>query len=330
MAELSDGTRAQLLLAARLAFAEEVERGCLLPLFLDEALDQSDPHRYHEMAKGLGRIVEDQGRQVFYFTNDPVDLDRIQTALREEGCAEAESTDLGLVRQHAEGILEPHTLRIEPKPEIPSPADKSAEDYAIAIGVRPFDPRRGPSDQHLFHLLWDDLNLLFALLEAGVRWVGQWRKFSGSDLAAKLRTDFSSATELDLRSDLFVVFCDLWNQGRGRPVDRDAIEESDAIGERFLDQTITIAAEKRGDGEQLIQTLRARDDGRLRGFREKSTERLEQFFREKGFIDDRPVLSEEELLPLAMASPAAAQLPAGVPGRCINRWGALAESANKL
>ena len=172
--------------------------------------------------------------------------------------------------------------------------------------------------------------MLHALLEAGVKWVGQWRNFSGSDLAAKLRNEFALAGELDLRLDLFVVFCDLWNQGRGRPVDRDAIEESDAIAERFLDDIITIAAEKHGDGKQLIQTLRARDDERLKGFREKSTERLEQFFHEKGYIDNRPLLNEEELLPLSMASPAAAQLPAGVPSRCVSRWWALAVSANEL
>ena len=41
--KLSDGTRAQLILAARLAFAEEAEQGAALPLFLDEALDHSDP-----------------------------------------------------------------------------------------------------------------------------------------------------------------------------------------------------------------------------------------------------------------------------------------------
>ena len=49
--ELSDGTRAQLLLAARIAFAEEVEQGKILPLFLDEALDQSDPARFEAIVR---------------------------------------------------------------------------------------------------------------------------------------------------------------------------------------------------------------------------------------------------------------------------------------
>ncbi len=78
--ELSDGTRAQLLLAARIAFAEEVEQGRTLPLFLDEALDQSDPERFDAIVRSLGRIANDQGRQIFYLTSDPLDRDRIRHA----------------------------------------------------------------------------------------------------------------------------------------------------------------------------------------------------------------------------------------------------------
>ena len=81
--ELSDGTRAQLLLAARMAFAEEVEQGTTLPLFLDEALDQSDPDRFEAIARSLGRIANDQRRQIFYLTTDHLDCDRIRYPSRQ-------------------------------------------------------------------------------------------------------------------------------------------------------------------------------------------------------------------------------------------------------
>ena len=114
-----------------------------------------------------------------------------------------------------------------------------------------------------------------------------------------------------------------------RPVDRDVIEESGAVGDRFLEDVVAISAEKHGDGDRLIETLRARDDERLKGFREKNADGLEQYFRKAGYIDDRPVLSEAELLPMAMACPAAAQLPANVPGRCIGRWWAMGSTTNQ-
>ena len=43
--ELSSGTRLQLLLAVRVAFVEQQERGPMLPLILDETLGNSDEHR---------------------------------------------------------------------------------------------------------------------------------------------------------------------------------------------------------------------------------------------------------------------------------------------
>ena len=75
--------------AAHLAFADEAEQGVRLPLFLDEALDQSDPVRFEAIARSLARMVEDEGRQLFYLTSDPTDMRRIQEALDKEGCAAA-------------------------------------------------------------------------------------------------------------------------------------------------------------------------------------------------------------------------------------------------
>ena len=120
--ELSDGTRAQLLLAARVAFAEEVERGLTLPLFLDEALDQSDPARFEAIAGSLGRLAKDQGRQIFYLTSDPVDRERIRRALAEEDCVIAAEIDLGVMRGRGGGtVKEPSALRVPPTPSVPEP-----------------------------------------------------------------------------------------------------------------------------------------------------------------------------------------------------------------
>ena len=65
LAELSSGTRMQLLLALRLAWIETQEQGGeTLPLFLDEALTTSDEERFAVMARSLERLaaVGDEGR----------------------------------------------------------------------------------------------------------------------------------------------------------------------------------------------------------------------------------------------------------------------------
>ena len=158
--ELSDGTRAQLLLAARMAFAEEVEQGTVLPLFLDEALDQSDPDRFEAIARSLGRVANDQGRQIFYLTTDHLDGDRIRYALEAEGCSVAAEIDLGSLRGRAVGVTRSSALRVPTRPDIPAPDGTAPEEYGVTLGVPRFAPARGYSEQHLFYLLPDDLDLL--------------------------------------------------------------------------------------------------------------------------------------------------------------------------
>ena len=166
--ELSDGTRAQLLLAARLAFAEEVERGRTLPLFLDEALDQSDPARFEAIARSLGRIANDQGRQIFYLTSDPLDRDRIRHALHAENCVVAAEIDLGLLRGRVGSVTDSSALQVPTRPTVPLPDGTTAEEYGITLGVPQFAPALGYARQHFFYVLPDDLELLHALLTNGI------------------------------------------------------------------------------------------------------------------------------------------------------------------
>jgi DNA repair exonuclease SbcCD ATPase subunit len=325
--ELSDGTRAQLLLAAQLAFGEEVEQGTRLPLFLDEALDHSDPERFHVIAKSLGRMVEEEGRQILYLTNDPSDAARIQSALREEGCAPAREFDLAEIRKRAAGVSGPSDLQVPPLSEVPIPSAGTPEDYAPLIGVRPLDPQRGYRDQDLFHLLRDDLALLRRLLQRRIAHVGQWVALSaaGAPLAREVAGGSVSGAQLDARTALLREFCRSWAEGRGRRLDRDAIVQSGAIRERFLDDVAEIARELHGDAERLIALLYDRSDPRLQGFRTRTAEHLEAFLIDGGFIDRRPILTEPEVVARVMATPAAVELPGAVAGECVHRWWQLAE-----
>ncbi len=88
---LSTGTRAQLLIASRLAFALEAEaRGMTLlepgtqamglPFVLDEALTTSDPERFAAIAAALLDVSADEGRQVIYLSARQDDADLWQRA----------------------------------------------------------------------------------------------------------------------------------------------------------------------------------------------------------------------------------------------------------
>lgn len=318
--ELSDGTRAQLLLAARMAFAEEVEQGRTLPLFLDEALGQSDPVRFEAIVRSLGRIGNDQGRQIFYLTSDPLDRDRFRRALEAEKCVVAAEIDLGSIRGRTASIKEPATFQVPPRPIVPAPDGASVEEYGVRLTVPAFAPAFGYARQHFFYVLPDDLKLLHQFLVNGIEHVRQWKTVSGTPLAERLGTRSITSQEIDSRVSLLEVFCEAWNRGRSRAIDRDVLVESGAVSPRYLDDVVTIARELNGDPEKLLAALRERNDNRLRGFRQNSADALEGYLSDHRYLDGRQVLDVSDLTLRALTSPPANELPDGVARDLLSRW----------
>ena len=327
--ELSDGTRAQLLLAARIAYAEEVEQGKVLPLFLDEALDQSDPQRFEAIVRGLGRVAREQDRQIFYLTSDPLDVDRIRDALGKEDCCIASAIDLGRIRTKTASVSGADALRVDPGPAVPAPDQLSLEEYGAALAVPEFRPERGCTGQHFYYVLWDDLNLLHDFLSNGIERAGQWQTVHGTPLAESLGSRSITPAEITSRLELLEVFCELWTQGRNRPVDRDALEESGVLTDRYLEDVVDIARELDGDPVRLLAALDETRDPRLRGFRQTSVERLRRYLADTGYLDERPVLTGSELVLRARTTPVAARLPDRVANDCLKRWWGWARNSSE-
>jgi DNA repair exonuclease SbcCD ATPase subunit len=327
--KLSDGTRAQLILAARLAFAEEAEQGADLPLFLDEAMDHSDPERFHAIAGSLARMVVEEGRQIFYLSNDPTDIERFQSAFDEAGCDELKTWDLAEIRGQAASVDRRAALRVAALAVVPRPEDQDAESYGVAIGVSPLEPSRDPFGQHLYYVLRDDLSLLHEFLEARIESVGQCRNLlkGGSALAKSIATRAEVGAGLEARIELLEIFCLAWREGRGVRVGRSEIEESDKVTEKYLDVVVELVTALDGDARQLIASLRERKDSRLSGYRRKSTDELERFFVEHGQIDDKPILSEAEIIERAVGTPASNQLSPKVAAELVHQWWRLSDQA---
>ena len=327
--KLSDGTRAQLILAARLAFAEESEQGADLPLFLDEALDHSDPNRFHAIARSLARMVADDARQVFYFSDDPTDVERFQAAFDEEGCDQITSIDLAAIRGQAARIDGPQALRVAPLTAVPIPAGESAESYGAAIGVAALDPRLEAFANPLYYVLRDALPVLHEFLEARIETVGQCQSVleSGASFASKVVAGSEVGAQLRDRIALFETFCLAWREGRGKNVGRAEIEESSAVSDTYLDAVAEFAAEIGGDAERLIAALRERSDPRFKGYRGASADDLERVFMENGHLDESPILGESEIIERAIGTPAASQISVHTAARLLHEWWILSEPA---
>ena len=286
LSELSSGTRMQLLLAVRVAFAIEAEKGRTpLPLFLDEALTTADPERFRAAADSLRRFSEEEGRQIFYLTAQP----------EERGFwAEAAPTviDLDESRRAGRAVTYPEEMGLPPAaPEPPRPDGSVPEEYAVQIGVEPIHPWENPAGTHLFHLLREDLDLLWRLLRVGIERLGQLASLLDSG-EATLFLSAEAQARLRLRTAGAEAWVEAWRVGRGRPVDRDVLAASGAITPVFIDRLAALAEEVEGDGRRLLHAM---DTGATPHFRARVRQRLEEWFDENGYLPDSAPLDPRGL-----------------------------------
>ena len=291
LGELSSGTRMQLLLALRLAWTAAQEQGGeALPLFLDEALTTSDEKRFAVMARSLERIAgaeDGRQRQIFYLS-----ARRHERALwRDATGTEPALIDLAAVR-YPPAVAAPETYRVEQPPGLPAPDGASAEEYASRLGVPHFNPHQPPGGVHLFYLVRDDLTLLHALMDTwSITTLGQLEALLASDAAQAAVTDKDSHHRLRRRCRAVQAWIDLWRRGRGRPVDRGALEGCGAISAIFIVRTAALSEQVHGDGKALVDALRA---GTLPHFHSSKVDELEQWLADEGYTDDRERLTADE------------------------------------
>ncbi len=296
ISELSDATRIQLLLAVRLAFATHAERGVQIPLFLDEALSTADPERFRAVAESL-MVLASEGRQVFYLTSNPTDA-AIWTQIRDSGSKKNNRpnvVDLATARGLQGSVLDPSQLKPPPARVIPEPDGAKAEDYGVRLGVSLPDPFMPVDAVHLFYLLRGDLPLLYRVMCATrVETVGQWLSLSRAGRADRLLSG-TVCRRIDTLVDCATAVFEGWVVGRGKPVDREVLEESKAVDGKFLRRLTDVANDLGGDGERYLMVIRDGLDDRTAGFPAESIDKLRSYLEENGFIDARETLGESEL-----------------------------------
>jgi hypothetical protein len=88
-----------------------------------------------------------------------------------------------------------------------------------------------------------------------------------------------------------------------------------------------IATKLDGDAGQLLTVLRERADPELRGFRKTSADEFERYCVEHGYIDEKPVLNENEIAVRAIETPAASRLSPKIAAELVRQWWSLSDHA---
>lgn len=292
LSELSTGTRVQLLLSVRLAYVETIESSIKLPLLADELLANSDDERAKAIIESLIEISK-EGRQVFYFTAQADEVGKWITYLDEAKLDhKIFQLDTGSNEFHDYNDFRFDSDRFKVLKEVPLPNGKGHKEYGEIIQVKPFNLLLQNSSELPLWYLIENLDILYACLNMGVKTWGQLESYYKND--GKLQ-DLNEEiyNQLQNRIDLLNRYQELYRKGRSLPIDRDVLEASDAITPAFIDRVTDKLEEVNREPKQLLQTL---NNGDISGFRKGKIDELEQYLLTEGYLDDQEILAPEAIL----------------------------------
>lgn len=288
--QLSSATRLQVLLAVRVAFVQRQEQGPKLPLLLDETLANSDDRKAEVIIDAMIELARD-GRQIVYFTAQGDEVAKWEAALEATDQVPYEICDLADEREHEQSITVPDGIEDWTTPTAPDPDGRDHDEYGAALGVGSFDPRVGASSGHLWYLI-DDPELLSGFLEQGVDTWGQFETLAEHLEPAVFGCDEDRLAEIERYGEALETYVEAWEHGRGEPLTREVLEDSGAITSNFIDEVSDLADSLDGDGERIVDSLRA---GEVKRFRRDNAEELRTYLEEEGYIEDAEPLAPEEI-----------------------------------
>lgn len=288
--KLSTGTRIQLLLSVRLAFVETQEPAVKLPILADELLANSDDSRASAIIEALTEISKD-GRQVFYFTAQADEAWKWKEYL-----SNSEDIDFKIYKLPLDSPSD--ELKYDVKPpesvdlitQVPKPEGKDHKAYGKTLKPDSYNLMKNkPSELHLWYLI-EVVNLLYNCLKQGLIKYGQFESFLEHDGKIKgLERDKIFVLKEKVR--LLEHYQDLLKQGHPNSIDRSVLEASGAVSDHFIEEVSRKLNDLNGNPELLLNALK----NEVSGFRTNKIDKLENFFIEKGIIDEREQLNEDEI-----------------------------------
>ncbi len=296
LSELSDATRIQLLLAARLAAIDVLESGASpLPLCLDEVLSSTDPARFSAVGGAILELAQ-AGRQVLYFTADPTEAAQWKVLCEQRGSEPPRIHVLDGSGAEGGPFGAGSTVRPGPVAEVPRPGSLDPDAYARCLGVPAPDGLRPSADWHLIHLLHDDLETLHACLLLRVDRLGPWRAAREAGALGSI-LDPSTAAKIDARGALLEAVLEAWRVGRGRPPTWAEIRGSGCVGKAFTDRVRDLLPLHPRDPAALLAAI-----GALPRFHSRQHERLRAHLQDIGCLDPAEVLPPTTVLYRALAA----------------------------
>ena len=283
LAELSSGTRVQLLFAVRMAFLEMLESGSEyhFPIFFDELMANSDDQRSLSIAQAIVEIAKD--RQVFYCT---AQMDEV-TKLKEVAQGELEVIRLEDEKRRYRIQESPFSaVKVETQPLIEPVQDY--EEYAKALKIQ----------SPLLHEPIGSLSSWYLCTESQELHTHLKRGFVNAGQAARVGEPYQERLALVAQAQA------LAQTGRPKVLTVHDVSDDDLKLNRtaaYYEALQVFLQEECRTGNDVLEAI---DSRILKGFRDTSRDALSTFLYDKGFAtDDAPYQVAEILSRLCLNHP---------------------------
>lgn len=290
LSELSDATRVQALLAARLVAIRDAEAGGeKLPIVLDEVFSTTDPERFEAIASALSELVRD-GRQIIYLTADPGEYQRWKR-LRERA---------RLVEPHVQWLAKleddvVHGVAVPDHTPVPAPEGRSASEYAELLDLTPPQMTQRAEEWPILWLLPDALDAVYAsmrkrLYSSGqvlslARTLGDVQVWSDSP---ERSSEFTS--RLTRRVEMLRAMQARWARGVSHSFQWEDVEKSGMVSDVFRDRIVALYREYADDPVTFLESV-----GDLPRFHSARHEELKQHFESQGILAQEAPATHAEL-----------------------------------
>jgi exonuclease SbcC len=307
IAQLSSGERVQLLLSVRLAFLEEGE-SMRLPIILDEVLASSDDDRAGRVMDSVIDVAK-SGRQVIYLSSQADEIEKWSAKIQGGG-VDFRVIRLAEVRGIDAADGRPARRSLPPERLLPAPDGCTREQYAEILGVPAIDWRDDQLDSmHLWYVL-PDVSELHRQISTGVESLGQLERLASQAGSGTARIAFEQSRP---RAMGFRAAASDWRVGRGARVGPEVLQECDAISDAFRQRVSECLRQSHGDAREFLEQVR-----NLRGFREASAVRLEQWLHANGHLVEAARRSPDDIRNAVLVALHAAGTPEDKVGEIVN------------
>ena len=283
--ELSTGTKAQLILALRCSYVLSFSKDKEIPLLIDEVLATTDDIRFDAIMNSFFKLAK-EGYQIIYFTSQKNVVGQIKNLAKKQNINVTLRSISYLDKDLSNINYEETKIK-----EIPNLRNVKTKERLKLLNIAPITLPINVNSLPIAYLE-NDGYVLEKLLNLGISSYGQLK-----NLYDKLQDkDFLLSKDVMNRIDAKVkaleIYSNLWSIGRGCKFSEDLINDNST--DTFKARLYEVADNTNWMSADFLNAVSPNGTVKIARFKQQY-DKLKDVFERESLIDDRKVLSREEL-----------------------------------